>query len=960
VFSYYGHIGYLAENGGKIRATNGNSSYGTYGTVSECVDSTEVPIIGNTNNRFEQASVGLVTTNNSNILRLEYINAGSFYTSASYSFNGPGINAEVVGNETRDDGVFEVRLTELATEGAGQFGGSDYVNVENVAQSGTLTSITLAATDSATSASYVGVRIVIISGTGIGQFGYINSYNSGSKLAQVYKESTGTAGWDHVVPGTTIIAPDASTQYSIEPRLTFSAPAFTQDAAGPTLTDGSSAAGYIEAAIVARRGTYTALASTNTTGAGLGATFNVAYSGLKYTSVTINAAGTDYEVGDILEVEVGSSSEVITINVTRVTSPAGAIVTFEFEGIPLSAYAAWAIPATGNQFMVSTNISDWATSTQALVPTGVTWTCIASASLTSDDYFVVLPSGSDTALYTTSINDWETTVLPQSGNYTGVAFGEGRFVGVRSDSATPVVSLNGNTWANGGSNLPGSSSWSAITYGGGKFVAVSSSGTAAAYSLEGSTWLGATLPADTTWNSVVYGNGRFVAVNSDGTEAAYSLDGITWTAVALPSGFGGNKIAYGQGVFVATNSTVTSTSIWTSDYGIIWTNRTVDLGKWSRPVFGNSEFTPVWAAFSTDTAATDPSDPTILVFTTGATALVRARVADGRITLIRVIEPGSNYTSAPTLTITDPNNIFEAPVEVRIGKGALANPSFVNRGISYTTATATITGNGYADSFQYGSYVDVKNMLTVPAAGSNVEFDSLPGQFYKLVTVTQLAGTGPFSARLQVSPPIEIPESLDHDVSFEIRIRYSQVRLTGHDFLDIGTGNFTSTNYPNLPLIDPVPEAETVESGGGRCFYTSTDQDGNFRVGGLFTIEQATGTATLNADAFNIAGLQELQLGSVELGTGGAAISEFSTDQFFTADSDAVIPTQRAIKAYISSQIGSGSSTLNVNTLTAGSIFVANNIITTTTNLKIDVTTKMNFIGGVDGYPVAMNLFLHG
>ena len=51
---------------------------------------------------------------------------------------------------------------------------------------------------------------------------------------------------------------------------------------------------------------------------------------------------------------------------------------------------------------------------------------------------------------------------------------------------------------------------------------------------------------------------------------------------------------------------------------------------------------------------------------------------------------------------------------------------------------------------------------------------------------------------------------------------------------------------------------------------TSTDQDGNFRVGDLFTVEQATGIATLNADAFSISGLQELQLGSVELGTAGA------------------------------------------------------------------------------------------
>ena len=222
-----------------------------------------------------------------------------------------------------------------------------------------------------------------------------------------------------------------------------------------------------------------------------------------------------------------------------------------------------------------------------------------------------------------------------------------------------------------------------------------------------------------------------------------------------------------------------------------------------------------------------------------------------------------------------------------------------------------------------------------------------------------MLGAGPYTARLQVSPPIEISEAVPHDDPFEIRIRYSQVRLTGHDFLDIGTGNFSNTNYPGLPLTDPIPANETVENNGGRVFYTSTDQDGNFRVGGLFTVEQSTGTATLNADAFNIAGLQELSLGSVELGTGGATITEFSTDPFFTQDSDSVIPTQRAIKAYISSQIGSGASTLNVNTLTAGQIFVANDFITTTTGGQINVLAKMNFIGGINGIPVAMNLFLH-
>ena len=55
-----------------------------------------------------------------------------------------------------------------------------------------------------------------------------------------------------------------------------------------------------------------------------------------------------------------------------------------------------------------------------------------------------------------------------------------------------------------------------------------------------------------------------------------------------------------------------------------------------------------------------------------------------------------------------------------------------------------------------------------------------------------------------------------------------------------------------IKVIRFVPANETREGGGGRVFFTSTDQDGNFRVGGLFNVEQSTGVATLDADAFNI------------------------------------------------------------------------------------------------------------
>jgi hypothetical protein len=218
---------------------------------------------------------------------------------------------------------------------------------------------------------------------------------------------------------------------------------------------------------------------------------------------------------------------------------------------------------------------------------------------------------------------------------------------------------------------------------------------------------------------------------------------------------------------------------------------------------------------------------------------------------------------------------------------------------------------------------------------------------------------GDIGAFFQISPNMSVFDSPADSTPVTTRIRYSQVRLTGHDFLDIGTGNFAETNYPGLPAQAAIQANETVDNNGGRVFYTSTDQDGNFRVGELFTIEQSTGVATLNADAFNIAGLAELSLGNITLGGNSATITEFSTDPFLTANSDNVVSTQRAIRSYISAQIGGGGASLNVNSLVAGFISVSGTQITTTTGGTINMKAVFNFQAGVRGYPVAWNYFLN-
>ena len=510
VFSYYGHIGYLAENGGKIRATNGNSSYGDFGTVAEGVDATETPITSTVDNQVNEAVVSNVLTDGNNILTFEYLNAGVNYTAGATTFTvtGEGFGASVASVNTVNGGVYEVRLLDTSNN----FGGAGYVTATNTAQTGDTTSITLSNTDIATSAAYVGMAVWIIGGTGAGQYGIIDTYNGGTKIATIVKASDGSAGWDHVTGAAIEAILDDTTEYFVEPAVSFTAP--------------------------------------------------------------------------------------------------------------------------------------------------------------------------------------------------------------------------------------------------------------------------------------------------------------------------------GSGLY---------------------------------------------------------SD----------TAKARVKVEDDQIIEVRVWDPGNGYTSAPTMTITDPSNTVDAPHIVRIGDGVLTQPTWTNRGTSFTTAQAEVNGDGYADLYQPGAFLNVAALTDIPQAGSNIEIAGISGQIFKLVTVRNLNGSGPYTAQLQLSPDITITDAPEQGEGVEFRIRYSQVRLTGHDFLDIGTGNFTNTNYPGIPLIDPDATKETNDFGGGRVFYTSTDQDGNFRVGELFSIEQATGIATLDADAFNLSGLQELQLGAINLGGSTATITEFSTDGTFTADSDNIVPTQKAIKTYI-------------------------------------------------------------
>ena len=1021
VFSYYAHIAYLAEAGGRIRATNGNNSYGDFGSVAEGFDADETPIVCEVDNRAFDSTVGSTLTDGVNLVyQFEYDNAGTDYTEQSWSVSGGGSGAEVEQDDFRDGAVFQVRLLDnvddstTAPEADGNFGGSGYLSNSNTAQSGTTTQLTLAAVDDEINSAYVGMKLLITSGTGAGQVGIVATYTAATKVATVTKESTGGAGWDHVVPGTAIVSPDAASTYIVEPRVSFTAPTYASTAR--TL---ATAQTYIDATYAPTFVVTAAATQSATSGTGTGATFTVVRKGVKYSAVDIVATGTGYVRLDTITLAMSASAaNNITVTVTAV-STTGAITAFRFTGYGLGGNFA-AIASASRNVNVSANGTSWTEYTTAL-PSTSNWVSMAAGKLTAVEtagafvtgrayeivslgstvfssigaaanlvgkYFIATGAGSGTGTArpianhlvavssSTTVNAYSTDggvtwasggALPggMSGVAVDIAYGNvsgaARWVVLGSGGTTCYSTNGGVSWVAGGSLAAGT--WTSIAYGQGVWIAVSTGGTATSYSADGGvTWTaGGALPSSSTWISIVYGANKFLAISSSGAvNPAWSVDkGVTWSSTGSSGYIGSGTstgVNYGQGIFLVTQSS--SNNMSSSEDGVVWTTRAITRASGTGAALainGNPNQSSIWAVIPS--ASTTAASSAIL----GATAKARAFVSDSKIFAIRVTDPGSAYASAPTITITDPNNLFEAPTTVRIGNGAMANASFIDRGTGFDAAIAEQdTGDGYANNFQSGKFMAVRRLTGIPNSGANVVFATQPDFVYKLVQVLSPSGTvdGDRGAFFQLSPNMEVFNSPADNTVTTTRIRYSQVRLTGHDFLDIGTGNFVETNYPGVPTQSPVQSRETVDNNGGRVFFTSTDQDGNFRVGDLFTIEQSTGVATLNADAFNIAGLAELSLGNITLGGNSATVTEFSTDPFLTANSDNVVATQRAIKSYISAQIGGGGASLNVNSIIAGFIQINGSQITTTTGGTIQMKATFNFQSGLKGYPIAWNYFL--
>lgn len=175
------------------------------------------------------------------------------------------------------------------------------------------------------------------------------------------------------------------------------------------------------------------------------------------------------------------------------------------------------------------------------------------------------------------IHDWQTYEVKAS--YENSAIGSAETWYLNSISANP---------------------FSGIAYGNGKFVAVSNGSTNVLHSNDGITWASVTV-GSFGLSDVIYADGKFVAVGAEFsgvdliTNVEVSTDGINWTRYnPFTNAISPKSITYGNGLFVAV-ANGGSNRVMTSTNGVSWTVRSV-LGNddsWQSVAFGNNTFVAV-------------------------------------------------------------------------------------------------------------------------------------------------------------------------------------------------------------------------------------------------------------------------------------------------------------------------------------------------------------------------------
>jgi hypothetical protein len=393
-------------------------------------------------------------------------------------------------------------------------------------------------------------------------------------------------------------------------------------------------------------------------------------------------------------------------------------------------------------------------------------------------------------------------------------------------------------------------------------------GTAFGTITAGATYYILTIPSTTTitvassYYNYVYGTVFVpsITVTSAGSMAFYCPNFVNQYSGATVSGYTTKTVT--TGVYSVTLALSSNINITNGAYYYITNN-------------SNGLYNGIWKTTSTTNASASSIVLTYLfdpgIWDAGYLAITAGSVTANVATLTFTNQTGGTLTSAP----------FQIGQKITVaGTGVSAYNGIVTV-TGCTTSTVTYALVGTPASIATGTVTATSyiNQVTPSGIGSAIGISR------------------PFSA----SNTTTIYAGYTANTNGQITQRISLCRATGHDFAFIGTGGYNTSNYPTQIYGNPALPADgtkqVLEETTGRCFYVTTDENGIFRVGKFFTVDQGTGTVSIsqNIALTNVSGLQFQR---------GVLVTNFSSDSKMTENASDVIPVQSAIRSFIDYRLG--------------------------------------------------------
>ena len=166
-----------------------------------------------------------------------------------------------------------------------------------------------------------------------------------------------------------------------------------------------------------------------------------------------------------------------------------------------------------------------------------------------------------------------------------------------------------------------------------------------------------------------------------------------------------------------------------------------------------------------------------------------------------------------------------------------SNSSFGTYGLYADGVSAALKVAASNGASQIGDTIVINGLTTYQPAINNVVQFTGDANYYTIIGATVTAGG---QSSVQFDQEVAAPIANGTVATFYQR---SFISASGHTFEYVGSGTNLTTALPQAGGV-PVQANEVTSVNGGKVFFTSTDQRGDFRIGADLTFNRASGTIT--------------------------------------------------------------------------------------------------------------------